>query len=224
MVIHTCNLSDQARLCLKTNPQRNKYMCMSYMYDWCLWKSEEQGMKYSEIGVTDGCKSLCGSWEPNPGRTAEQSQSPCLLFTYLLVKDLCLCLWTHAQVSTSDVLCYSAYYSFVVRPSLNMTAVFLARLEARTCSCLELGVHHVHNAPRIILTLVLMTACWVICKRASFKKLLLCLIQYVWWRSQNNFWESSFIFLGRYFVVSVALRDSRLSWPLSVLSLLPILQ
>lgn len=71
-------------------------MCMSYMYDWCLWKLEEQGMKFLGIGVTDGCESLCGNWEPNSGRlraanTAEQSQSPCLLFIYLFFKDLCFC-------------------------------------------------------------------------------------------------------------------------------------
>jgi hypothetical protein len=40
--------------------------CMSvhHVCVWCPWRLEE-GFRSSEIGVTDGCKTSCGSWVLN---------------------------------------------------------------------------------------------------------------------------------------------------------------
>lgn len=45
-------------------------MDIHYVHIWCLPKPK-LGIGSSEIGVTDGCKTSCGCWEPNSGPQQE---------------------------------------------------------------------------------------------------------------------------------------------------------
>lgn len=52
-------------------------MCLHPTWTRCLWRSEE-GIRYPEIGVVDGCELQCGCLESNTGSLEEQ---PALLTT-----------------------------------------------------------------------------------------------------------------------------------------------
>lgn len=46
-------------------------MFVYYIHAWCSWSSEE-GIRFSGIGIIDGCESLCVFCEQNPGSLQEQ--------------------------------------------------------------------------------------------------------------------------------------------------------
>jgi hypothetical protein len=47
------------------------HICLHYVCAWCPWRPEE-GVRFSESGVTDSSQPLCGCWDSNPGSLEDQ--------------------------------------------------------------------------------------------------------------------------------------------------------